>query len=121
MTRMRSEHRPRPDGHETPGALVDLFVDLRRDVVDAHLGSQDGRHAEMGQRVERHQEGPAAMLGIMSGIVIFRVIVKSPAPEIRADSSRVGSIRSSAPETWMKTKGNRYIVSTAMIPPGYRC
>ena len=39
------------------------------------------------------------------------------APEIRADSSSVGSIRSSAPETWMKTNGKRYMLSTAMIPP----
>jgi hypothetical protein len=56
------------------------------------------------------------MLGSMSGRVIFRVTVRSPAPEIRADSSRVGSIRSRAPATWMKTKGKRYIVSTAMMP-----
>ena len=57
------------------------------------------------------------MLGSISGSVIRRVIVRRPAPEIRADSSSVGSIRSSAPETWMKTNGKRYIVSTAMIPP----
>ena len=53
---------------------------------------------------------------MISGIVIFRVIVKSPAPEMRADSSSVGSMRSSAPLTWMKTKGKRYIVSMMTIP-----
>ena len=37
------------------------------------------------------------MLGSISGSVIRRVMVSSPAPEIRADSSSVGSIRSSAP------------------------
>jgi len=57
------------------------------------------------------------MLGIISGRVIRLVIVRSPAPEIRAASSSVGSMRSRAPETWMNTKGKRYIVSTAMIPP----
>ena len=56
------------------------------------------------------------MLGSISGSVIRRVMVSSPAPEIRADSSSVGSIRSSAPDTWMKTKGKRYMLSTAMMP-----
>ena len=52
------EHRPRPDGREAAGALVDLFVDLRRDVVDADLGPEDGGDAEVGQGVERDQQRP---------------------------------------------------------------
>ena len=59
---------------------------------------------------------PERMLGSTSGMVILRVMVKSPAPEMRADSSSVGSMRSSAPQTWMKTNGKRYMVSTAMMP-----
>lgn len=57
------------------------------------------------------------MLGSIRGSVTRRVMVTRPAPEIRADSSSVGSIRSRAPETWMKTKGKRYMLSTAMMPP----
>ena len=59
---------------------------------------------------------PERMLGRTSGMVILRVMVKRLAPEMRADSSRVGSMRSSAPQTWMKTNGKRYMVSTAMMP-----
>ena len=59
---------------------------------------------------------PDRIDGSTSGIVILRVMVNRSAPEMRADSSSVGSIRSSAPATWMNTNGNRYIVSTAMIP-----
>ena len=59
---------------------------------------------------------PDRMLGNTSGMVILRVMVNRPAPEIRADSSRVGSMRSSAPQTWMKTNGNRYMTSTSTMP-----
>ena len=59
---------------------------------------------------------PERMLGSTSGMVILRVMVKRSAPEMRAASSRVGSMRSRAPHTWMNTKGNRYMVSTAMMP-----
>ena len=48
---------------------------------------------------------PERIDGITSGMVILRVMVNRSAPEMRADSSSVGSIRSSAPLTWMKTKG----------------
>ena len=59
---------------------------------------------------------PERILGITSGMVILRVMVKRLAPEILADSSNVGSMRSNAPHTWIKTNGKRYIVSTAIIP-----
>ena len=59
---------------------------------------------------------PERMLGKARGMVIFLVMVKSPAPEMRADSSRVGSMRSSAPDTWMNTNGNRYMLSTNHMP-----
>ena len=59
---------------------------------------------------------PDRMDGSTSGIVMRRVIVIRSAPEMRADSSSVGSMRSSAPLTWMKTNGNRYMVSTRMMP-----
>ena len=62
------------------------------------------------------RSAPDRIEGSTSGIVIFRVMVKSPAPEMRADSSSVGSMRSKAPQTWMKTKGNRYMTSTAEMP-----
>ena len=57
------------------------------------------------------------MLGKTKGNVIFVVILKSPAPDILADSSRVGSILSSALVTCRNTKGNKYILSIAIIPP----
>ena len=59
---------------------------------------------------------PLTTEGRIRGMVILRVMVKSPVPEMRADSSRVGSIRSRAPLTWMKTKGKRYMVSMRTIP-----
>ena len=42
---------------------------------------------------------PERMEGSTSGMVILRVIVNRSAPEMRADSSSVGSMRSSAPLT----------------------
>ena len=62
------------------------------------------------------RSAPERMEGSTRGMVIFRVMVKSPAPEMRADSSSVGSMRSKAPQTWMKTKGKRYMTSTALMP-----
>ena len=47
-----------------------------------------------------------------------RIMAERPAytDKERADSSKVGSIRSSAPQTWINTNGKRYITSTALIP-----
>ena len=59
---------------------------------------------------------PDIMEGSTSGMVILRVMVNRPAPEIRADSSKVGSIRSSAPQTCINTNGNKYITSTRLMP-----
>ena len=48
---------------------------------------------------------PAEMAGTTSGRVILRMTVICLAPAMRAHSSRVGSIRSKAETTCMKTKG----------------
>ena len=53
----------------------------------------------------RMSMAPAAMAGRTRGRVIFRITYHCPAPAIRADSSRVGSMRSRALTTWRKTKG----------------
>ncbi len=48
---------------------------------------------------------PAAIAGTTKGMVILRITVSWLAPAILADSSSVGSILSSAPDTWMNTNG----------------
>ena len=47
----------------------------------------------------RISRAPAEMAGVTRGIVILRITVPCVAPAIRADSSRVGSIRSRADTT----------------------
>ena len=53
----------------------------------------------------RISSAPAEIAGSTSGRVIFRITVVCFAPAIRADSSRVGSMRSRALTTCMNTNG----------------
>ena len=78
------------DGREAAAALIDAFINLGRDVVDADLVAQDGGHAEMRQRIERHQQRAGGDAGQHERQGDLAGDGEQPAPEMRADSSSVG-------------------------------
>ena len=54
----RGQHCRRADRFKTAGALVDLFVDQRRDVVDTGFDTKHGHRTEVCHRVKHDQQRP---------------------------------------------------------------